>query len=206
MGPFPRGLFLQCGYDPSQVMVTGSPRYDRIKSPGLLNTTMRTSKGRISLLLVGGLAVDLDLEMIDAACEVLKFIPELNVSFRKHPLSHSKQERVRTTDAGLDEDLKNADVILFTYSTVAEEAFMRGLPVWQWLPQGFNGSAVSEITSIPRLGSVESLRDALLSYQAQPTKYIPDEATRNLVLAELFHRADGQAAVRIANIVCRQSR
>jgi len=205
MGTFPQDLFLECGYDPGQVIVTGSPRYDRIKPCDLLDKPMPSSKKEVSLLLVGGLAIDPDLEMIDAVCEVLKFIPDLKVSFRKHPLSRIKQQRVRMTHAALDEDLNNADIILFTYSTVGEEAFLRGRPVWQWLPQGFNASALSEIASIPRFGSVKSLRDAILSYRSDPAKYIPDESARNLVLSRLFYRADGQAALRIASIVCRKS-
>jgi len=156
-------------------------------------------------LLVGGLAIEPDLEMIEAACEVLKLIPELCVSFRKHPLSPIRQERVPMTHGSLEEDLESADIILFTYSTVAEEAFVRGRPVWQWLPQGFNASALAEIVSIPRFGSVKSLRDAIVSYRSNPGKYIPDESTRNLILSSLFYRTDGQAALRIADMICRPS-
>jgi len=106
-------------------------------------------------------------------------------------------------DAGVEplEDVRSADIILFTYSTVAEEAFIIGYPVWQWLPQGFNASALSEVVSIPRFGSVESLYDAILSYRSDPTKYIPDEAARRVVLSRLFNRADRQAASRIAGLV-----
>ena len=205
MGTFARELFLECGYDPCQVIVTGSPRYDQIKPGDLLTDSSVADVKKISLLLVGGLAIEPDLEMIEAACEVLKLIPELCVSFRKHPLSPIRQERVPMTHGGLEEDLESADIILFTYSTVAEEAFVRGRPVWQWLPQGFNASAVAEIVSIPRFGSVESLRDAIVSYRSNPGKYIPDESTRNLVLSSLFYRTDGQAALRIADMICRPS-
>ena len=201
MGPFPRDLFLECGYDEGRVIVTGSPRYDRISAGDLPEKPVATGNKEVSLLLVGGLAVDPDLEMIDAACEVAKSIPELSIWFRKHPLSPIKQDRVRITHAGLDEDLSSADIILFTYSTVAEEAFLRGRPVWQWLPQGFNASALSEIVPIPRFGSVESLRESILDFRSNPAKYVPDEEARNLVLSRLFYSADGQAAIRIACLV-----
>jgi hypothetical protein len=198
MGSFPRELFLECGYDESKVVVTGSPRYDRIKTGDLPSKPAET---QLCMLLVGGLAVDPDLEMIDAACEIVKSMPDLSIAFRKHPLSGIKQDRVRMTQASLDEDLASADIILFTYSTVAEEAFLRGRPVWQWLPQGFNASALSEVAAIPRFGSVDLLREAILSYRSDPMRYVPDESARNLVLSRLFHRADGQAATRIRKLV-----
>ena len=201
MGTFAQELFLECGYEPGQVIVTGSPCYDRIMNGDLMDKSAHSVKKEVSLLLVGGMAVYPDLEMIDAACEVAKSMPELSVSFRKHPLSRIKQDRVQVTKGSLDEDVRSADIILFTYSTVAEEAFITGCPVWQWLPQGFNASALSEVVSIPRFGSVESLYDAILSYRSDPSKYIPDEAARRGVLSRLFNRADRQAASRIAGLV-----
>ena len=201
MGTFAQELFLECGYEHGQVIVTGSPCYDRIMNGDLMAKSAHSVKKEVSLLLVGGMAVYPDLEMIDAACEVAKSMPELSVSFRKHPLSRIKQDRVRVTKGTLDEDVRSADIILFTYSTVAEEAFITGCPVWQWLPQGFNASALSEVVSIPRFGSVASLYEAILSYRSDPTKYIPDEAARRLVLSRLFNRADRQAASRIAGLV-----
>jgi hypothetical protein len=195
MGTLPRELFLQCGYDDSQVLLTGSPRYDRIKTE---DSPSKPAEKGLRLLLVGGLAVGPDIEMIDAACEAAKSLPDLSVAYRKHPLSRIKADRVRMTNTSLDEDLQNADIILFTYSTVAEEAFLRGRPVWQWLPEGFNASALSEVTSIPRFGSIDSLCEALRSGSA---RYVPDASTRASVLAQLFHSGDGQAAARIAGIL-----
>lgn len=205
MGAFARELFLECGYAPEQVLVTGSPRYDQVRVGDLLETASIPGK-EVSLLLVGGTAIAPDLEMIDAACHAVKHIPELRVSYRKHPFSkieglpwfHRYRNQVKLSQDSLDEDLKSADIVLFTYSTVAEEAFLRGRPVWQWLSPGFNGSALSEVASIPRFGSVESLCDAIRRYISNPAQYAATGDIRNFVLARLFYRADGQAATRIA--------
>ncbi len=195
MGDLARELFLQCGYRADQVVVTGSPRYDRIKADDL----PRTSSG-ISLLLIGGIAPGPDLEMIDAACEATRSLPGVSVAFRKHPLSRIEDRRIRMTEGSLDEDLKNADIVLFTYSTVAEEAFLRGRAVWQWLPQGFNGSALAEVIRIPQFGSVESLTEALSRYRSDPASFAPDANSRQIILSKLFCAVDGQAANRIATV------
>jgi surface carbohydrate biosynthesis protein (TIGR04326 family) len=206
MGAFSRQLFLECGYPPDRVVVTGSPRYERVTIGDLLERETSGPKKEIRLLLVGGVAVRPDLEMIDAACDVAKTVSELAVSLRKHPLSQIERftefdryrDQVRITTSRLDQDLEDADIILCSYSTVAEDAFLRGRPVWQWLSLGVNGSALSEVVSIPCVWSVESLREAIACYRANPSRYASDEATRSLVLSRLFHKVDGQSANRVA--------
>ncbi len=206
MGTFAQELFLKCGYAPDQVKTTGSPRYDRIRTNDLDGIPKATNE--IRLLLVGGTAVQPDTDMIDAACELGKRMPQLRISFRKHPFSRIQnsldfnryRNQMQLTSATLDEDLKSADIVLFTYSTVAEEAFLRGLVVWQWISQGFNGSALAEVFTIPRFGSVEAMREAIDSYRSDPLKYGTDRQTRDAVLKRLFYRSDGGAAGRIASI------
>jgi hypothetical protein len=146
--------------------------------------------------------------MIDAACELGRRMPQLRISFRKHPFSRIEdsadfsryRNQLKVTSAPLDEDLKSADIVLFTYSTVAEEAFLRGLVVWQWISQGFNGSALAEVFPIPRFGSVEALREAIESYRSDPLSYATPKEQRNFVLTRLFFQSDGGAASRIASI------
>ncbi len=72
MGTFAQELFLKCGYAPDQVKATGSPRYDRIRTNDLDGIPKPTNE--IRLLLVGGTAVQPDTDMIDAACELGKFL------------------------------------------------------------------------------------------------------------------------------------
>lgn len=212
MGTFSRELFLECGYSPDRVVVTGSPRYERVTIGDLMERQTSGPKKEVRLLLVGGVAIRPDLEMIDAAYEVAKTVPELKVSIRKHPLSQIERstdfaryrDQVRITTSRLDQDLEDADIVLFNYSTVAEDAFLRGRPVWQWLSLGVNGSALSEVVSIPCFWSVESLREAITSYRANPSRYASDEATRSLVLSRLFHKADGQVANRVASFAGHQ--
>jgi len=207
MGAYSRELFLECGYPPDRVVVTGSPRYERVRTGAPSAREAAESGKRIRLLLVGGVAVTPDLEMIDASCDVAKAIPELMVSFRKHPLSPIERsahwdryrKQVRVTASSLDHDLDNADIVLFNYSTVAEDAFLQGRPVWQWLSLSVNGSALSEVTTIPCFWSVQSLREAIARFRADPSQYASDESTRDWVLTRLFHKVDGQSASRAAS-------
>jgi hypothetical protein len=147
--------------------------------------------------------------MIDAVCAAVEGLSGIRVSYRNHPFSRVEQhpgfdkykDCVEVARSSLEEDLAQADLILFTYSTVAEEALLRGKPVWQWLPMGFNGSALTEVVAIPRFGSVVSLRKALQDFSFEPRRFLPSPENRQCVFERLFYRGDGGAATRIANIV-----
>ena len=76
-----------------------------------------------------------------------------------------------STTGTLEEDLNNADLVLFTYSSVAEEAFLKGIPVWQWVPAGFNGSVFWRIQVIPNFSQVEKLNKALFQFVKSPNYF-----------------------------------
>lgn len=211
MGTLGQELFLECGYPKERVLLTGSPRYDHVKDSGdeVKPTGSARRKKEIYLLMPSTLHLDLELEMIEAACVAVRDLPGIKLLFRNHPFRRIQEhprflefkDQIKITWGSLEEDLDQADLVLFTYSTVAEEAFLRGKPVWQWLPLGFNGSALAEAVAIPQFGSVGKLRKALKDFVADPTAFLPSNYMRQLVLEKLFYRSDGGAAIRIAEIV-----
>jgi len=97
----------------------------------------------------------------------------------------------------LEGDLAWSDLIIFSYSTVADEAWLQGKPAWQWLQVGFNGSALVEAVGSPQFGSVESLRRGLQDLVSNYRKYTPTTEMRALAARRLFAPADGMAAERI---------
>jgi hypothetical protein len=101
---------------------------------------------------------------------------------------------VALSTGSLDEDLAWADLVLFTYSTVAEEAVLKGLPAWQWKPVSFDASALSEAADIPRFASVAALRAALAGFT--PGQGLPKD--RDRLVEDLFFHPDGGAAGRVA--------
>jgi hypothetical protein len=81
---------------------------------------------------------------------------------------------------------------------VAEEAYLRGIPVWQWLPPGFNGSALAEVAEVPTFSTVAGLRGAVRSELPAPSR-----TEQQAVAHALFGPCDGRAAERVAGAIVR---
>lgn len=205
MGRLGQKLFLECGYGKNQISLTGSTRYDYIKMPMPYIIHKSPSIEKV-ILLVCTLSADTELPMIEAVSLAAQNIEGLRLRIRNHPFMRvDKQPRykrlnlnIETSKVSLEEDLANCDLIMFSYSTIAEEAFLRGIPVWQWLPQGFNGSALAEVMDIPRFWSVSSLQTALSDFYKNPDLYRPTKEMIQKVAEQIFYPADGGATARIA--------
>jgi hypothetical protein len=142
--------------------------------------------------------------MLEAARAAAAGARDVELRLREHPFARPETDAAyaaaraglpRSTGT-LDEDFAWADAVLFTYSTVGEEAVLKGLPAWQWLPLGYNASALSEAADIPRFASVAELRAALTGFR--PGAGLPGEAARARLQERLFGPGDGRAAERVA--------
>jgi surface carbohydrate biosynthesis protein (TIGR04326 family) len=212
MGSFGKELFEECGYPEERVFLTGGTRYDYIREAAA-SSPRRSEKREIGeeihLLMVPGLDVDQEMEMVDAVVAATRDLAGISLALRNHPFRRVDDHpgfapyrgRIELTQVSLEEDLAGADLIMFTYSTVAEEAFLQGIPVWQWLPLGYNGSALAEVAVIPQFSSVAGLKEALQRFQADPEAFLLSGEARRAVLERLFYRGDGQAATRIADLI-----
>ncbi len=217
MGSLGQELFLACGYRPEQVLLTGSPRYDPLcrlveeASARGARAPLARTEAPVRLLLVAGLDVEVELEMVDAACAAVAGRSDVAVALRMHPFARIDRcrgfrpyrSRVRITQGSLREDLAEADLVLFTYSTVAEEAAVIGKPVWQWLPLGFNGSALAEAATIPCFSSVAALREALAAFPERRGETNRETDAALVARERLFYRIDGGAADRVAAHIVR---
>lgn len=212
MGTLGQELFLECGYPPDRVLLTGSTRYDYVRAQNSWTkepTGMGDAAGVIRLLLVPSLDVDLELAMVEAVWTAVQAMTGIKLYLRNHPFARMDRhpgfapykEHIEVSRGSLEADLDRADLVIFTYSTVAEEAFLRGKPAWQWLPDGFNGSALAEIVAIPQFGTVDHLREALCEYKANPRAFLPDSKSRQLVFERLFSPGDDKAASRMAHSI-----
>ena len=212
MGILGQELFLECGYPPDRVLLTGSARYDHVRAQNFWTkeqTGMGDGPGVIRLLLVSSLKVDQELAMVEAVWTAVREMTGIKLYRRNHPFAQMDrqpgfalyQDHIEVSKGSLDGDLDRADLVIFTYSTVAEEAFLRGKPVWQWLPEGFNGSALAEVVTIPQFGSVGHLREALREFQTNPRAFLPNPEGRQQVFERLFYPGDGKAANRIAQSI-----
>ncbi|MGA1870259.1 MAG: hypothetical protein ACMUJM_17105 [bacterium] len=211
MGPFGQELFSECGYAQDHIVITGSPKYDHVhqwleNEPG----NGECSKD-VRVLMVCNLGFELDLQMLEAVCAATEGMHDIHLLLRNHPFYRIERRRefdayrrkITITQGTLEEDITQADLIIFIYSTVAEEAFIRGKPVWQWLPLGFNGSALAEIGCISQFSSVGQLREALHTFKTGRSQFIPSKEKRTLICNQLFYQgSDGStSAQRIAHVV-----
>ena len=171
-----------------------------VPSAGTLTGGTTTGIGLLTI----NTAVEMD--MLEGAAAALEGLDGVELVVRNHPFSrvesHSRfaalRNKIRVSNATLEEDVASADALLFTYSTVGEESLLRGKPAWQWLPLGFNAPALSEIADIPRFSNAADLRAALRRLKKDPGAFIPAEEMRRAVAERLFHHCDGGAARRIA--------
>ena len=206
MGELGREIFLEDGFPEKNVFLTGSSRYDDLVATPVYKGGR---SGLLRLLVVASLDKELEMEMIDAAYVATEGISGVRLLLRSHPFGRIEarpefrrfSDRVIVTSGTLEEDLANADLILFSYSTVAEEAFVRGIPVWQWTSVNFNGSAFRDLSVVPSFSSPATLRYALLRFLDNPSSFMPDEKSKALVLRKCFYKADGGASDRIADVL-----
>lgn len=206
MGSLGYDLFLKCGYSKEDVYLTGSPRYDSISCRAKFSRSFPKSKEKLKVLMVCSLDISIEMDMIEAAYLAAKGVKCIQLLIRIHP---SKKicdytgfgrfgDRIEVTRGSLHEDLERSDLILYTFTTVAEEAYLCGKPVWQWLPLGYNGSALSSVTKITQFNSVSDLKRAFQKACVNRETLSTDNVARPMVLEKLFYREDGAAAQRIA--------
>lgn len=206
MGSQARKHLISCGYPPERVLETGNPRYDYLRP----KQASPSNRAGTRLLIAAGLDASVEIDMVEAAAAAAKGLPGVEVILRAHPFSRLARHprltalagRVRLSTGSLDEDIAAADVVLFTYSTVAEEAALQGKAVWQWRPLSYDASALTEVAEIPRFTDIASLRAALADFRnpAPPPEQVEE------IAALLFHRLDGGAAKRIADEILARTR
>lgn len=202
MGELARRIWTKSGFCPDQVIVAGGLRYQHVRA---VRARGESRKAQISVLLVCAMTEAWDLEMCEAATLASEGLP-IRLRFRDHP-SYSLSERrgfarfrtrIEVTTGSVDEDLEGADLVLFTYSGMAEEALLRGIPVWQWRWAGVNPTVFGDLPVIPTFTSVRALREALQAFVHDPEPFRPTPGVQETVLRACFGPAPAQASARIA--------
>ncbi len=207
MGDLCRDILVEDGFLPGKIFVTGSARYDHIRSGGSV-TRKKNISAAPKILIVSTLNVKLDFEMVRAAHLAAEGL-NLALHLRSHPLARMEEmpaygrysKSFISSANSLEDDLNAADLILFTYSSVAEEAFLKGIPILRWQAAGFNGSVFRDMDIIPVAYSVKSLRQAFKAFIDDPCSFRPDRLLQDMVLSRCFYKTDGMASGRISERV-----
>jgi len=198
MGDLCREILREDGFPEERIFVKGSARYDHIKVE--VRKFNHKQGAAIKVLLVPTLNLKFELEMIEAAFWAANGL-NVKLFLRSHPFARMEdlwayrpyRESIISSTCSLEEDLNSADLVLFTYSTVAEEAFLRGIPVLHWRPCGFNGSVFREIKVVPSFYSIKELREAFEHFIAQPSLFKPENVAKKMAdfIVEKMQRLDG---------------
>ncbi len=203
MGELGKDIFMESGFPEERVFLTGSTRYEHV-----ISDTIKKDKpaNPAKILLVTSLDRDHEMEMVEAVYLATKDLPAIQLHLRSHPfakmdeyfLFQKYKDRIHVVDRTLEEDLQQADLIVFTYTTVAEEALIRGVPVWQWCSTVYNASVFRDIEAVPQFYSVDDLKNALWAFMDDPQTYVPKDEIRDVVLKKCFYKSDGKASQRVA--------
>lgn len=208
MGEFGRDIFMKSGFPPDQILLTGSSRYDGSSAVDV--TIDRDRRLKKNILIAASLNKELELEMVDAVYKAFAGFPDVSLHLRSHPFSEIRScpefqryaDRVRcTSGTTLEEDLSRADIVIFSYSTVAEEAFIEGVPVWQWISAGYNASVFRDIRVAPAFFSVEGLVRLYQQFLENPDKFIPTTEQRQLVKRKCFYAGAALPSDNIAEVL-----
>lgn len=205
MGELGRDILLENGVPEEKIFLTGSARYEHIKIEDRGPYKNKYSNA-IKVLLAASPTLDLDFEMVQASVLAARGL-NIRLYLRSHPIAKIEdvplyknyRKYVSSSTGSLDQELASADLVIFTYSTVAEEAFLKGIPILQWQVNGFNGSVFKDIPIIPRAYSVESLKKIFEAFIENPSMFKPSKELQELVLRRCFYKADAKSSYRIAD-------
>lgn len=206
LGELSRRIWEANGFAPERVVVTGGLRYQAVRTEA---PAVRTGGRKISLLLAGGMCEAPHLDMCDALVTAVAGLTPVHIRWRDHPAYplierqafRRFREIITVTSGTLDDDLRTADLVLFSQTGLAEEALLRGIPTWQWLWPGFNTSPFLDVPVVPAFSSVGALRRELETFLQAPVRYRPTVQAQQRVLSECFGPDPARASVRIADAV-----
>lgn len=208
MGEFGRDIFMKSGFSQDQILLTGSSRYDGSSAVDV--TIDRDRRLKKNILIAASLNKELELEMVDAVYKAFAGFPDVSLHLRSHPFSEIRSclefqrysDRIQcTSGTTLEEDLSRADIVIFSYSTVAEEAFIQGIPVWQWISAGYNASVFRDMKVAPAFSSVEGLIRLYQQFLENPDQFIPTIEQRRLVKGKCFYAGEALPSDNIAEVL-----
>ena len=210
MGELSQSIFHKNGFPDERVIISGGLRYQHVKIAN--NVSRKNSTISLSILLISSMNEYLDIDMCKAVCAATKEMPFVHLRIREHPfyrISHLEgferfRSRIEVSTNTQQEDLAGTDLIIFTYSSFADEAILMGIPIWQWLWAGFNASVFLDIPIIPVFGSVNELRESIRKFMDNPDPYYPTEETKRKVLKECFGPAPEMASEIISNEIVKE--
>ena len=203
MGELGANIVAESGYPRDRIKLTGSPRFDHVVK--LKRTVTRKNAERCILF---GSSGDIELE-IPAFLMVVKAVHGLRgikLVLREHffwkvsahPDVKALLDDIEISNLSLNDDLSRAELILFTKTTLAEEALMRGIPVWQIISVKSNFSSLRAMDQVKKFYSENQIRFALKKSIEQGYFDIISPSFIDQVELNCFFKCDGHSAKRMS--------
>ena len=207
MGELARRQWVSNGFATDRVVVTGGLRYQHVRVRPAAARPRRS--GPVRLMLIASMIEAIDLDMCRGVMAAAADEPAIEISIRNHPRYDLTsrtgfapfRDRLRVTRGTVDEDLDSADLVMFTYSGLAEEALLRGLPIWQWRWPGTDASVFLDLPVIPTFSSSLALCRELRDFITDRERFRPTMQVQQLVLDQCFGPHPAQASRKIAGLV-----
>lgn len=213
MGSSGERLFRDCGYEQNQILSTGSTRYDHVVCPTedrITTASAKVGKRHANVLIATSLPAKAEFQVIEASVQAIKGMEDcISLRLRQHPFDRMERqpgyERVAPWLAisgnSLKEDFVWADLVLVSQSTVGEEAFLAGKPVWQFRFPHPDQSALAGVVPIPRFYTVMELKQALVRFVSEMELTVPTITDIRFVYSSLFQIDKERPSVAIAEAI-----
>ena len=198
------------GFEKQNIILTGSPRYDKVSKIHLREKKTDYSDIRILYAASGDVHAETRaLEFLCRAFERLEKIDNFSITIRGHPfypVDHSQitngvVEQFKVSKQSLQDDLKQTDLVLFSNSTVGDEAVISGVSAWQIVTECLCYSGLLHSKSVPVFYSENELSQALEELIKNKSLSKPTFKEREYVELNSFFCLDGMASERVANFI-----
>jgi surface carbohydrate biosynthesis protein (TIGR04326 family) len=204
-------LFKSFGYSQDSIKQTGSCRYEKTSiSAGIRNYTRGE---KFSILLPLSVKQNIHHDLIKAVYFATKGINNIQIIIRNHPYWNiqekfpwimDKLDTFHFSSQSLIADFESTHLVISSYSTVAEEALLYGLPVIQWQGIDFEGSPFAYDSEITTVKSQVDLTELILAYMSDYTSHLPSVSLRESVYNKYFSPSNF-ASANIAAYFSKQS-
>jgi hypothetical protein len=206
MGRFGYELVKQSGYNDEHNILTGSPRFDYVTRS---NKVRNKSKENFCIVYAASGVIDIEIPAFMMVVRAVKQMMGVKLILREHffwKISNNTKVRdaiedIEVSTYSLGEDLERADLILYTTTTLADEAIMRMVPVWQIISMKSNFSSLKNIQEVKKIYSESQLiRELSLRIKEGNLEEISNSLLDSLE-RDCFYKCDGLASERVANQV-----
>ncbi|MDC3234549.1 hypothetical protein OBB02_00720 [Candidatus Puniceispirillum sp.] len=203
MGRLGAKIMAESGYPEDRIKLTGSPRFDHVVRR---KRKVKVRNADRSILFAASGDVELEIPAFLMIVRAVQGLSGIKLVLREHffwKLSGNPEvkpvlDRIEVSNRSLEDDLGRADLVLFTKTTLAEEALMREIPVWQIISGESNFSSLRTMDEVKKFYSENQIRIALKKAMKHESFDVVHSSFVDQVERNCFFKCDGRSAERMS--------